>query len=674
MAKDTSLIYLTGLSIDKKSMNDTYRYVNGDPRYSAFQKIIEEELQKLSGPQSIYELLEGLSEHKTLLRIADLFGVSSQYIIEFSGRMLGDIGTLIAEGVTLLDGESFRSLTIKYQLLIEKRAVKAAGANKDDEFFASAIMALILKTLISVQENKSKSLSSKTAFDLTSLDCFNLFTSHQSDCRGLIPLVSVVEQLSKKGGVGWLFSDYPYYKNMFLRGVNIKIDCKKLKKRVNAVEKNIRGAFLHHYLLANLSNYLNNKDKKKIFEGITEAKYIKGKLDLLGKISQDRNLFGVALLSDILYRLRELKGDQLQIKVESRNPENSDEIIDKDNFNFVTELLLISGCPSETRLTGVNEDFDVSVECSIQEDFKNNFAGFFIADADSHSLNIHIPVNLVLSVPLQLNKEKKGFNCNYKLLFPKEIYGNPPMDSVIDVLSVGGVEHNRPLLRLLNAARYQGRFLEKSKKFKSFATYYPRTIGFTDNRFDFEWYLHQKSIDSSRTPVLLNINNFVGLASSQIIKNYRNYWNLVDEKGNKSYEEYEQDLNKEHALVISTMLFLGDQLDFNWHDPEKLSLDKSKYRLNVRSLIGLSARASSFAMLSEALSLNDKKDAMNVPSAQLFKYEPKPAIKSWGSDLENKLYEITGGINPYLFIMNAFSPDGESVKLSRMGKLLTDHH
>lgn len=652
MANESGLIYVTGLSIDKASMNQIYRDVATDCRYQAFHKLVAERKKLLS---------QHGQAKKMLMAISSVFDKIYQLSEKKAGPIIltklllqmDDSGTL----QQLYDGYfpgSIDAVLMKYHNAILEKAKKKAGANEDDLLFQAALVSLILKTL--------KKNPQQESCEPSGLDYFNLFTTHQSDSRGILPMVSIMEQFSEKGGASWVYSDFPYYMNKFVRGVSISINkSSRLSSNWEDIVEAVADSFFHHYILINIQKNID----KSIYPDHIETNYLRNKFDFLSKLSQHMNYFGISLLSDVLYKLKTINGSALSIRIAEK-----ERIYDKpgkrhnNNLDFVSETVLLAGSPAETKIVD-SDEYDVAIKyCDADEFAKSGTESFF---NDKECL-IHIPINMVVSVPLEKetdDEKKPYFRCNYHLLFPSEAYGAKPAEkSIIDVLTIGGVEHNRPLLRLLNAARYQGYLIEQSPVFKGELSIYSRIIGFTDNRFDFDWYLDPQKRNSIRVRTLLNINNFVGISSNQIIENYRNCSELTDTEV-ESLSVIEQ-RNREYALVLSSKIFLKE-LKFDWNESEPATPESAVYTLNIRSLIGLSARASSFAMLKEALDLIDNESAMNNPARELFRYNTSGGqIKSWDSSTEEKLYMITGGINPYLYIMNSRSWKDENNKFDRL--------
>ncbi len=108
---------------------------------------------------------------------------------------------------------------------------------------------------------------------------------------------------------------------------------------------------------------------------------------------------------------------------------------------------------------------------------------------DNDKLIITIPVKLFVSLPLNKNNSPDNALLIPDMLQPTNDTNNT---NNINLLTVGGVEHNRPLMQIIN---------QHKKKHKE-----ERLFGFMDNVFDFQHYLSKHSEDGFQNMYLMGVN------------------------------------------------------------------------------------------------------------------------------------------------------------------------
>ncbi len=162
---------------------------------------------------------------------------------------------------------------------------------------------------------------------------FGFYLSHQGDIRGLYPLSSIGSE-SNKFTVSWAYSDLVYYENKFIDVVSLTIPNSFLKKqkwsKKREIKKYLKQKYIFHGLEVLLARGLVNCSEEI---GKLQSEEGKKKISYLAKKFNGTNLFGISLLSSILYCL----DDSFRESAISTD--------DKENILWTDYLLELAGKP-----------------------------------------------------------------------------------------------------------------------------------------------------------------------------------------------------------------------------------------------------------------------------------------------------------------------------------------
>ena len=535
------LVYLTGISLDKKRLNYINENINGDKDFSYWLNEMESHLNK-----SFSEIT------KHLERAKDGDGLHGKIYDAIDGFLVG------------LLGDSISGLSIKPMI---NQVFDAIGVKnlKEQRELNSNLTNLLINSHIKLKKYQSG-------------DFFSLYLSHQSDSIGVMPL----SQLAQEKNYNFIpsYSDRDFYDNRYIDHVTIKIRQDIIDTKFHDFKKIVDRVFKIHLTDIMLSNLLNDVEFEGEKEGVLLSFYDlvenanKEELNQAKQSLADRNFFGINLLSLFLRALKEVSGQQTfsvnlkgtrydkeNINTEflkellefSSEPEMLKEkehdetdlsftIYSSNGFNLMehnikelikertTELMKLKSLKfieedgNYRELKGINKSYttdeDKKVLCEaiatyeseilflhkdesfqrmhniwnlteeerknklfdriraelnrIESISKENHSKYFdIDNSGDRYYYVKIPIKMVLSLPID-EKEKQ----NQKLHIPYMIDENKEQ---IDVMTVGGAEHNRALAHLINKHRQE----YKDK----------RIFGFMDNYFDFEHKIKKTKID-----------------------------------------------------------------------------------------------------------------------------------------------------------------------------------
>lgn len=446
------IIYLTGLSLNKITLHNIFKSIGSD---CDFPNYLSE----------IHDILDNIKKEKKRL-LNDIF---SNY--ETADELLGDIlPSFPGQGLI------FKYLLNKY--FHGNETVRSISLSGDD--------------LIENFSNNKDILNIIKKYE--ALDLYSLYLSNQSDSRGVSSLASGNKKIDKCYSLNWAFADLPFYKNKFIDSVELSFNqslFKKIDYHPEAKENSGFGSeelirevlissFYAHGLDILISRALSDiiNMKEDLIHGnlhhILNKLGEKNKNEFSKSMSQ-RSLFGIALFSRCLASIAEIskyspraenEGSILSVFLESNDTD--------DDTAFLREFVESAGSPEYISFTNSTHNCDIAIKISNpltrQKDTSNAFvfSDFFMggwkANGDSHKWVLRIPVKLMLSLPLI------GWKVSQKALFPSLAISDKS-NSVVNVITSGGVEHNRPLMHLINRHRY---------KYKD-----KRIFGFLDNHFDF---------------------------------------------------------------------------------------------------------------------------------------------------------------------------------------------
>lgn len=329
-------------------------------------------------------------------------------------------------------------------------------------------------------------------------DFFRLYLSNQSDSIGVMPLST----LGKEKGFNFIntYCDLDYYKNMYIDSIIIHIDKEFINSSMieeKKLEDFINNIFITHLFdiytskLFTEFEYQENNETLSVF-GLNynmqrQWKHMKSSFE-------ERNFFGVNLLSYFFKGLLNIIDTQPQII--TINLSCKDKVLNI----FLQEIIEYSIEPKKIQF--VEEDDNPILKIKLYESngkriknkdldedifFKNlhNIDGREIQENDYTTINynlnqeldyqyfktdnwntyVKIPIKMMLSLPI--NKEGEPDNNIY---IPYMVDNDTKKN--IDIITIGGAEHNRALAHLINKHRLQ----YKDK----------RIFGFLDNYFDLE--------------------------------------------------------------------------------------------------------------------------------------------------------------------------------------------
>ncbi len=464
IAKKPHVVYLTGLSINKKTLNDLIR-----------QMIVDEDMEiLLDVSKSHIKELKNEVNKGTNKQVASILGalVGMKVGLPFGGLLIGKL-------FEYFQNKSFRPNDLMKNLSIAS-----------EDFIANLCIDPYIKEKIDSYAN---------------VDFFNIYLSNQSDVRGLYPLTHI-GALNNQFSIGWGYADGPFYENYFINRVKISftdefvrnLDLNKLRRpdtpqasgndllssnpdgesmRVGKkdIEDNflecLRNTFLSHGIDILLSRGLAESikiDKKNEIEEGGATEKIKNAINSIGKkyrrdfieSMQTRSFFGIDLISRLLFLLVSLTDrEKLKVKIEANHKEKA----------FLRELVCTAGDFEHVEIVDNSHDILIAFENSEPAGNSDEGIDYFINPHGTiDKWEICVPVKLILSLPLDNNNAPSD-----KILIPFRLDKNAILGNKCEplyIITIGGAEHNRPLMHLVNLHRKQ----LKSK----------RQFGFLDNYFD----------------------------------------------------------------------------------------------------------------------------------------------------------------------------------------------
>ncbi len=507
------LLYLTGLSVDKQRMNNITENINFDKDFTYWLDKTQKKFNAIVSPQN-----QKLQKGESLTR----YGLKK--VLTFGTDDLVDIGSSILG--TVVEDELNDKIDEKAENSID-RVIKPVSS------FVFKIFGLEDDECIKNNHNFLYQIIQKMKDKYTNYhngDFFSLYLANQSDSIGLIPLATIADD--KKFNIEHAYADWDYYDNKYIDHIVLKVKKSSFKEEID-YEQELEKTFSMHFYDILLSKLI--KDSQiEINKNMSEPKELKSLIDLALKSNDkysksdlldmlsERNFFGIALLSQILYTI-------------SLITNKKDQIINLDNESnekeFLQELLEMSSNPSnifsqnnidasisarlyfsdgvklvnsqiknndiELSQTLLKDDYFYNMFMELKDtsyddneklnlienkyirtvdyDANKNHSLYITTDEKKEYVYIKVPIKMMLSLPIDSEK-----NPSNTLYLPGCL--TPLNDTTVDVLTVGGAEHNRGLAHLINKHR-----LEKRED---------RLFGFMDNYFDFEYKLEIDTKDS----------------------------------------------------------------------------------------------------------------------------------------------------------------------------------
>lgn len=445
-ADKAHLVYLTGLSMDKKRLNYITENINADIDFSYwFDKVRRDYLETLEVNKS--SIVEELQNNVNIIKIItdkviqSKFSANHKELQKYIKPLLSDI--LDAKRASF----SFNSnLTYNFDELLDSMGfVSTAYPNGD---------------------------------------FFSLYLSHQSDSVAVAPLAKISSV--KNFNIINSYCDRPYYDNKYIDHIILKIDKELIPNDKQESFKDFAEANFYTHILDTLLSKVISDAKTN---GLSYYDIVEGGLtwrnlqDIQASLSE-RNFYGITLLSMFFYNLEKFIGsDSLAFSLDMNNPTKQE---------FLKELIVSAANPTtisfstsakiETKIYFAN---GLHLEESIEELSKDKFFTSIVGDEvidnqtvsfesidntkqyideDATSFYIKIPIKMVLSLPMNENEQ-----VDSSLVIPYGI--DSKSNDVVDLITVGGAEHNRALAHLINKHRLH---------YKD-----ERILGFMDNKYDF---------------------------------------------------------------------------------------------------------------------------------------------------------------------------------------------
>lgn len=479
------IVYLTGLSIDKKRMHRIFQHICSDPDYLELLKVAAETIGNLKQKPA----------RNTIGRFVEF----AEWMQDIN-KLLGDgITDQIVEVIYETTGLKFFNTTVGF---FYSHYTRANTHLQEDTIVAPELLSTFYKGEDVIGRAKQ----------LVPLDLFWLFISNQSDSRGAPALAAVGEQVQGRFALHYGYADGPFYGNEFIDNVSIKLtdNFKSLNHRRFSGNSLLNGLFISEEksteavmigMAAIYRQHALDIIASRLIASATESKdkHLKSYSDILDHFNEqdrkqfvnalsNRGLFGIDLLSRCLFLLVGLipNGGPLRVFIEGT---------DDAKKNYAEELLDTAGDPERVVITDNESEAHIvlAAEVGIPEQRSNKvqssgFLHFFPEqNGGKHETVFRVPIKLVVSLPLNAKEVP-----DKKLCLPSRLVPRVEGGGVMNVLTVGGVEHNRPLLHLINAHRIQ-----TGKK---------RVFGFFDNMFDFVHRANHHSNDGYESLFIMGVN------------------------------------------------------------------------------------------------------------------------------------------------------------------------
>lgn len=292
--------------------------------------------------------------------------------------------------------------------------------------------------------------------DKNNFDYWNLFLSNISGTQPLIS--STIHNKNTKQ----LFSGRPYYENKYIDSivVEIKLNSKINKKQIKyLIDKYIESVFYAEYICDDIDHIVSEPLIKK---------------HIIATLSE-RSLFGIYFLSGLL---KELYGNN-EVNFEfSNNLINDNNGLNEDGA-YIRELVLLAGNPGKINFYNQNKGNGNNIirllrldsETSQNKSNKSYGKLFYGIKTDDGFLKLLIPIKRVISLPYSFKEQIENFG-KIPSTFEESIYPLPDCFNNLNlrIFSLGGGEHNLPLVHLINIIRHK----DKDK----------RRFGFLENVFD----------------------------------------------------------------------------------------------------------------------------------------------------------------------------------------------
>ncbi len=458
------LLFLTGLSIDKKSLNTAYSNIVNDVMYQDFLEDIKDICLSIPKSSSMRESASEITKNSIISKSYDTLkeSVTSDPVLSVLSPILefDPASAVFGKLASSILGTGINFIADK----TNRRTYKGSPFSE-----------VFIKSLVTNKEIQNKINS------LQNLDFFKVYLSNQSDSRGVPAIAKMITTIPNLK-THWGYCDRPFYQNEFIDSLKLTIVNKDLLK--NKTMKLLHTQYMLHGVDIVLSRMIEEIGSSKVHSKNRTYNDVVSSIssqfmEEFGKSISERCFFGIDLLSRIFLTLHHQKYEvdgtlndsersapTLRIGIE-------EDINHPDMMEFIKELVECSGDPLHTKI--VTNDYDILISLndtnapnSDKKSKSQLSKGAKIKANYLTSNSLIVPIKLFFSLPL-LMKNGSPDKPSHKALIPQLL--TTSSDDTVDILTSGGIEHNRPLMHLINAHR-----LKQQEK---------RVFGFIDNHFDF---------------------------------------------------------------------------------------------------------------------------------------------------------------------------------------------
>lgn len=513
------IIYLTGLSINKKDFHQTYKHLSQDKDFENIKKLLINKVKKVNtqfridmqkNQQNNIGGFFKFLQHKFYQNSKNI-GVSqidgfikdniSEIVLNSIIDVTGDIATMIANQACPIGVSLFMDFVkTKTQDTIHRPAQNLVEANP----IAQELMEEIYKSRASVIDFLE---------DSKSLDYFSIYLSNQSDSRGLVGLASDTESKTNFA-LNYGYCDLPFYKNLFIDGIHLTFKNSFYHKlngergiingeKQQDFKKQIENCYLSHALdvfgsritAEEINRTLNSNESSpeetlQNYKDFFQSPNVSH--EAIVNFLSSKNLFGLDILSMILFASKYHTNTSQQIKLKVFiQTNNSNKINSKSQIQlFIEELFEYASSPSYFEFVTEETEADLVISGSyltgnkIQnqtfptntENWENPFIE--LDTTISTQINsVYIPIKLFVSLPVRVDANG-NYIADRKLIVPERLVHDITDGGSMNIITVGGIEHNRALARLINFHR------QEYKEYRSF--------GFLENQFDMAQFKDKK--------------------------------------------------------------------------------------------------------------------------------------------------------------------------------------
>lgn len=327
----------------------------------------------------------------------------------------------------------------------------------------------------------AKSESTNQDFEgKTNFDYWKLFLSNLSDTQTLLPAFVYSQAKSRpdeKVTVKQLFCALPYYKNKYIDALRVEIT---LNNNKGITAERVEALIHSHIISVSYAACIREKLSQfaKVYSADNE---LQSEIERIISGLSDRSVFGLTFLSGLLKELYD--NDDIVFEFSSDLLKNENNVYHlNDDGVFIRELIMQAGNPGKVKLCKeLAQDPNKNIikvigldQTTSREKKKNSIRDLFIY-TDENKLSLCIPIKRIISVPVSYLKQMQ--TINYMLEHnpcDENIYPLPECfkKDDVEIFSIGGGEHNLPLVHLINLLRYKYRD--------------ERHFGFIENAFDLE--------------------------------------------------------------------------------------------------------------------------------------------------------------------------------------------